>query len=169
MSGFMPHSERRQFNGKVCDKLGEHVLWLAVEYGPDLAARFAETFARLYVKCESPIETALLDQFAATELNGCWVADAQVSVEGVGRVDFVLRHPSSTTAIAIECDGHDFHERTKQQAARDRKRDRTLQALGYVVLRFTGSEIVGNRAEVCREIGQALLRLVPLQADAEAA
>lgn len=43
--------------------------------------------------------------------------------------------------LFIECDGHDFHERTKEQAARDRKRDRDLQQLGFNVLRFTGSEI----------------------------
>lgn len=43
--------------------------------------------------------------------------------------------------VIIECDGHDFHERTKEQAARDKKRDRYLQSSGNPVLRFTGSEI----------------------------
>lgn len=51
-------------------------------------------------------------------------------------------------AVLIECDGHDFHERTKEQAARDRQRDRELQAAGYVVLRFTGSELWRDAA-VC--------------------
>lgn len=46
--------------------------------------------------------------------------------------------------MVIECDGHNFHERTKAQAKRDRKRDRILQSLGYVVFRFTGSEIWRN-------------------------
>ena len=36
---------------------------------------------------------------------------------------------------AIECDGHDFHERTKEQAARDKSRDRTLLSAGYPVMR----------------------------------
>lgn len=44
-------------------------------------------------------------------------------------------------SLIIECDGHDFHERTKKQAARDRKRDRTAQHHGIPVLRFTGSEL----------------------------
>ncbi len=44
-------------------------------------------------------------------------------------------------SLIIECDGHDFHERTKEQAARDRSRDRDAQLLGYTVFRFTGSEI----------------------------
>lgn len=42
---------------------------------------------------------------------------------------------------AIECDGHAFHERTKEQAERDRTRDRYFQSCGTFVLRYTGSEI----------------------------
>jgi hypothetical protein len=44
-------------------------------------------------------------------------------------------------AIAIECDGFEWHERTKQQAAADRARDRELLAVGLATIRFTGSEI----------------------------
>ena len=43
--------------------------------------------------------------------------------------------------VVVECDGHDFHERTKEQAAKDRSRDRRLQDAGYRIYRFTGSEI----------------------------
>jgi very-short-patch-repair endonuclease len=43
--------------------------------------------------------------------------------------------------IAIECDGHDWHERTHEQAQRDRSRDRAIQCAGFIVLRFTGREI----------------------------
>ena len=60
------------------------------------------------------------------------------------RVDYAIRlnGPSGMTPILIvECDGHHFHERTKEQAASDRNRDRELQKLGYAVFRFTGSEI----------------------------
>lgn len=41
----------------------------------------------------------------------------------------------------IECDGHDYHERTKEQARHDKERDRYFQSLGLLVLRYTGSEI----------------------------
>lgn len=64
---------------------------------------------------------------------------------GIGkyRADFLLwfsigRHHGG---VIVECDGHDFHERTKEQAARDKRRDRDLLAAGYPVMRFTGSEI----------------------------
>lgn len=43
--------------------------------------------------------------------------------------------------LAIECDGHDFHERTKAQAAYDRAKDRALQQMGMAVFRFTGSQL----------------------------
>lgn len=43
--------------------------------------------------------------------------------------------------LVVECDGHQFHERTKEQAAKDRSRDRKLTSLGFDVFRFTGSEL----------------------------
>ena len=68
----------------------------------------------------------------------------QVSI-GAYRVDFVLARTkyfdNPRKWIVIECDGHDFHERTKEQAARDKARDRFLSAEVARVLRFTGSEI----------------------------
>lgn len=77
--------------------------------------------------------------------------ERQVQVAG-WRVDFVLHYPAFgngddeagepiLSRLLIECDGHDFHERTKEQAARDRSRDRAAQHEGLPILRFTGSEI----------------------------
>ena len=54
--------------------------------------------------------------------------------------------------MVVECDGHDFHERTKEQAARDKKRDRILQSLGYKVFHFTGSEIFNGSIQCAEEI-----------------
>ncbi|MEB3309581.1 MAG: DUF559 domain-containing protein [Snowella sp.] len=44
-------------------------------------------------------------------------------------------------AVIIECDGHAFHEKTPNQAQRDKERDRHLQKLGYKVFHYTGREI----------------------------
>lgn len=66
------------------------------------------------------------------------------------RVDFLLfgttteansRGKKLRYAFVVECDGHDHHERTKEQAARDRKRDRAMLMFGLDVMRFTGSEL----------------------------
>jgi very-short-patch-repair endonuclease len=45
--------------------------------------------------------------------------------------------------IAIFCDGFQYHY-DKETVIKDRQQDRILQFLGYRVLRYTGSEIVGN-------------------------
>ncbi len=66
------------------------------------------------------------------------------------RVDFLIVHSHGLEGFGgtvVECDGHDFHERTKEQAARDRARDRELQQMGFRVLRYTGSEIWRNPIE----------------------
>ena len=61
---------------------------------------------------------------------------------GKYRVDFLLTGFAPLLKdIVIECDGHDYHERTKEQAKRDRVMDREIQSLGYKIFRFTGSEI----------------------------
>lgn len=59
--------------------------------------------------------------------------------------------------IIVECDGHEFHERTKDQARRDKKRDRRLQALGFPVYRYTGSEIYESAIDCAVETMNALM------------
>lgn len=60
------------------------------------------------------------------------------------RADFWLSFGDlgCTRSVFIEVDGHEFHERTPAQAARDKARDRFLSArMDCPVFRFTGSEI----------------------------
>lgn len=70
-------------------------------------------------------------------------------------VDYVVGVRSADERLhyaVVECDGHDFHERTKEQAARDRSRDRRLQEAGYRVFRFTGAELYRDPLGCAREI-----------------
>ena len=70
-----------------------------------------------------------------------WRVDFLISVYGDwARVSEPQRNEGWRRLI-VECDGHDFHERTKEQAARDRSRDRWAQMNDIEVFRFTGSEI----------------------------
>lgn len=76
---------------------------------------------------------------------------SQVQI-GPYRADFVVTDElNKGPAIVIECDGHDFHEKTKEQAQHDKKRDREMQAIGYRVYRFTGSEIWRTRGRCVLE------------------
>ncbi len=77
------------------------------------------------------------------------------------RADFVAgayQYPAGGRVV-IECDGHDFHERTKEQARHDRRRDRRMTAAGYRVLRFTGSEIYADAFACADEVLAQLIRL----------
>ncbi len=72
----------------------------------------------------------------------------QVAI-GPYKADFLVEwgdftHPDAIYRAVVECDGHDFHERTKEQAKHDRRRDRTVQGFGLPILRFTGSEIYAD-------------------------
>ena len=58
--------------------------------------------------------------------------------------------------VAIECDGHDFHERTKEQARHDRRRDRAFQVAGWSILRFTGSEISADPLDCAYQVASFL-------------
>lgn len=43
--------------------------------------------------------------------------------------------------LIIECDGHNFHEKTKEQVKYNNERDFNLKQAGYDVLHFSGSQI----------------------------
>lgn len=109
------------------------------------AALTASIVFREKGKWLSPWPADRLKAFASTvhlELFDCVIAP-QVKV-GRFVVDFALafpRHDMPPAIVAVECDGHDFHDRTKQQVARDKARDRFMAERQIPVLRFTGSEI----------------------------
>lgn len=98
-----------------------------------------------------PLDTArAIVRRMGNPLNSAFI-ERQVQLAG-WRVDFVLHYPAPgnefdaageivLSRLIVECDGHDFHERTKEQAARDRGRDRAAQHAGLPILRFTGSEL----------------------------
>lgn len=105
--------------------------------------------------CESPIEKLLMLELADMHLY-CFGVDnnrkdslriipqKEIKIlDAKYRVDFMFEYHSKNKdkVVIVECDGHDFHEKTKQQAAKDKKRDRDLIKEGYIVLHFTGSEI----------------------------
>lgn len=89
--------------------------------------------------------------------DGCgWVVLVQPTIQFGGFVvtpDFGLIEATvpegvDPAAVAVELDGHEFHERTKDQAGRDKRRDRALVSKGWTVIRFTGAEVVRSPAQV---------------------
>lgn len=127
---------------------------------------FRSIWERRLGRTESPIEALLLEAFCPLAIEHGYsvgrsgrVSDETIVVAPQKwvdnlRVDFLFSFAffGSTLEIAVECDGHDWHERTKAQAKADRSRDRQLQSLGFKVLRFTGSEIVASPKMCAAEI-----------------
>lgn len=88
---------------------------------------------------------------------------------GGWRVDFLIHAydfarlggPPGWKKLIVECDGHEFHERTKEQAAKDRSRDRDAQLRDMAVLRFTGSELYKDSWGCARQVVDWALKGFP--------
>lgn len=111
------------------------------------------------VDCESPIEQLfslyLNDlRFGFNHWNPfiemSWPANNQEIICKNGkkyRLDFYLivaYKNQETKYFDIECDGYEFHQKTKQQVEYDNQRQRDLQSEGIEIIRFSGSEIWNN-------------------------
>lgn len=76
--------------------------------------------------------------------------EAQKNID-MYRPDFIINNK-----YIIEIDGHDFHEKTKEQVRKDKQRERYLQSKGYIVIRFTGSEVYNNNHKCWYELLQII-------------
>lgn len=121
-------------------------------------------------RCESPIERllaiTLLRHGRVTFLDRKDVSlEAQAPIvcdKNEYRVNFLIKI-GDQLALAVECDGHEYHERTKEQAKRDKERDRAILRTGTNVIHFTGSEIVKSPFQCLLEIMETLIALMPKQ------
>lgn len=111
---------------------------------------------------ESPIEKIFLFAFTrrTSERYGCddtyYYLEPQYEIK-IGdkryRADFYVCFDNvdesmdaitDSVKLIIECDGHNFHEKTKAQVRRDNERDFDLKKAGYEVLHFSGSQIYND-------------------------
>ena len=105
--------------------------------------------SNLFLKdCDSPLEAAWRVWWhLATSSRYVGVPRVkyqhEVAVDGQNyRLDVALFvWGSEVPVLAIELDGHTFHERTPQQVADRNARDRALQTAGWTVLHFSYHEI----------------------------
>ena len=148
----------------MSDKVKEALVKLSTDYTVNLLCSISE--------CESPIEELLGLYLETVHLRspfakgGPFIMQAQYEIQtpgGLYRVDFLLHGlfvPFDVYVdLVVECDGHDFHEKTKGQATKDKKRDRDLTAAGYTVVRYTGSEIWKDPLKCAREIRETFISI----------
>lgn len=65
-------------------------------------------------------------------------------------------HSPQLARLVVEVDGHEFHEKTKVQASRDKERDRQLLLAGCPVIRFSGSDVFNDPEGCAEEIDEQL-------------
>lgn len=107
-------------------------------------------------ECKSPIEKIFYVAFSylievdyAGEESRHYSLHPQFSIEVGSRTyiaDFYVEFDNCNCdlKLTIECDGHDFHEKTKEQVSHDNERQLAIKSAGYDVIRFSGSQIVKN-------------------------
>lgn len=122
------------------------------------------------VNCESPIEQLMSIELA--KLNNEWkipgiinIIDVykqqEINIDGKKyRVDFLIPveygKKKKIINFVIECDGYEFHQKTKKQVENDYQRERDLQEIGCVIIRFSGSEIWKSPFKCCDKIKQII-------------
>ena len=134
-----------------------------------------EDFCEQVDECESPIEKMLL---AALEIKAMqyedsyevsiWTQYDSFPIDKKYRADFYIRIDNGPwhclygkklkeAELLIECDGHQFHEKTKAQVKYRNERDLELKKAGYDILHFSGSQIYNEPMKCADEIFNYLI------------
>ena len=124
------------------------------------------------IDCESPIEQ-LLSLYLANLRMSFNDLNTFIEVSQIGnnqkitckngkkyRLDFyfmVKYKNQETKYYGIECDGYEFHQKTKKQVQYDNQRQRDLQNEGIEIIRFSGSEIWENPIKCAIEVKNIIL------------
>ena len=107
----------------------------------------SEVFVEIHLQQEIGLDTKVFRVDLLLEVAGsCFVP---VSADCWQRDQRNLR-------IVVEVDGHQYHERTREQARRDKSRDRLFSKHGYIVVRYTGSEIFREVYRAVQELAELI-------------
>lgn len=139
---------------KICNDM----VWDFLKRNEEFESRTGEKLNNAIInlnRCQSEIEKIFyltLQLYILDNGFKCYVIEPQykVSVKHMYYVaDFMIFDSKNPAFLLIvECDGHEFHEKTRKQVANDNNRDYELKSAGYDVLHFSGSEIY-NDPTVC--------------------
>lgn len=156
--------DNETWDNNVCVNVRHHILSNIETYKDELEYSL--------IDCESPIEQILAIYMERVNLLGIGLYNPFIDVIAIQkqqnikcgkntyRVDFLITVEYKNQGIkgfVIECDGHEFHQKTKEQVEKDNKRTRDLQLKGLEVLRFSGTEIYNRPYKCAREIVNIIL------------
>lgn len=156
----------------VDEHVGAAAEWLATE----MTGRYRDVVCTSHARghrLESPLEAVLVVWVQALTLADHihnWRLREQVEVRTRSgktyRVDFravafdpyesCLTRKETDLDVVVEVDGHNWHERTREQVAARDARDRELQASGFTVLHFSFAELTADPLKCIYEISGAV-------------
>lgn len=150
--------EKELYNGLLANHVSKKVFGEFYGSSKDYDIALQEAI----IDCESPIEQLLAISFSRILYEGVSlnIANPYVDILAIEkqkeiicasgnkyRCDFYIPvcytfgSNKEVVGYIVECDGYEFHQKTKEQVERDNIRQRELQANGYEVIRFSGTEI----------------------------
>ena len=146
----------------ITDYLVEKVKWGFIGN----VCNFNVDYEYCLADCESPIEQMLsleLERLAREgKLDIVMLVDVvaierqkEINCNGnIYRADFAIyvSYWNAKKCFLIECDGYEFHQKTKEQVENDNRRTRDLQLAGYEVIRFSGTEIYHRPYQCALEV-----------------
>lgn len=125
--------------------------------------------------CQSPIEEIMLVALSGVvakigkNFHKHFTILAQHEIENGDSyyvADFAIffqnRKNSVPIKLIVECDGHEFHEKTKEQVEKRNKRDYSLKMQGFDILHFSGSEIYKDPVGCARKCIDYIITLYKL-------
>lgn len=118
------------------------------EFGDDFEELMECTASSKFIVCEAK----LTHVFSKKEFNISF--DLSIPSKEISgyKPDFTITNSEFyELKYAIEIDGHEWHEKTKEQAANDRRKDRMYLKHSYTPVRFTGSEVYHDAGACVRE------------------
>lgn len=126
----------------------------------------------LYEKIESPIEQIFITAFELylifNKKEDIYLF-LQKEIIANGKkyvVDFYFEEDENVNKfntdkkIIIECDGYEFHQKTKEQVKHDNEREYDLKMAGYEILRFSGSQIYNEPFKCAEDTYNYIMKLI---------
>ncbi len=129
--------------------------------------------ALLAVRSFNNLDPEYVDEKLIQLPDGCYIPEPGLHIQhqvqiSQYRADFVVFYVDTSSRFltsikewtdpvryVVECDGHAFHQRTKEESKKEKRRDRYMQSLGHKVYRYTGSELHKDPFDAAMEVAQA--------------
>lgn len=156
--------QQENVNKYLVDKVGTYLIGSKADAGMALEESL--------IDCESPIEQLLSLALESLNIKQAYIFNPFVDIVEIEkqskiqcgdkkyRVDFlipVIYKNQEYKYFVIECDGHEFHQKTKEQVEKDNTRTRDLQKAGYEIIRFSGTEIWHRPYKCAKDILNIIL------------